>query len=352
MKKDRNFTERKEHSPLSLTELFIFYCKERRKFFYLLILVIVTMYGLGILYQIKEIRQLSYGILLSAFFCLLWGCIDFYKYVKEYKNLYECRLWIGETLKKPWAKGLKDKMYEEILETLWERQRELIFQKKWEEKEREDYYTLWGHQIKTPIAAIHLLLQREEIQNGMELREQVFLVEQYVDMVLQYLRLNSMSSDLLFKKYDIYEIVKKGVKKLKIFFIQKKLTLRLQEFSYNMVTDEKWLLWVLEQVILNAVKYTERGRIEIYMEDGILKISDTGIGVRPEDLPRIFERGFTGYNGREYKKSTGIGLYLCGKILDRLMIPYKVESALGKGTCFFMDCSTEKKEESLQKCKK
>ena len=343
--------ERKEDSPLSLGELLVFYCKERRKFFYLLLLVMATIYSLGILYQIQEIRQLSYGMILSAFFCLLWGCIDFYKYIKEYKDLYECRLWIGDTLKKPSHQGLKARMYGEILEILWKGQRELIFQKRWEEKEREDYYTLWGHQIKTPIAAIYLLLQREEIRNRMELREQVFLVEQYVDMVLQYLRLHSISSDLLFKKYDIYEIVKKAVKKQKVFFIQKNLTLKLQEFSYVMVTDEKWLLWVLEQVILNAVKYTERGRIEICMEDGILKISDTGIGIRTEDLPRIFERGFTGYNGREHKKSTGIGLYLCGKILDRLMIPYKVESTLSKGTTFFMDCSKEKKEESLQKCK-
>ena len=339
MKKDRNPTERKEDSPLSLVELFLLYCKERRMFFYLLILVIGTIYGLGILYQIKEIKQLSYGMVLSAFYCFIWGCIDFYQYVREYKDLYECSLWIGETLKKPLVQGLKDKMYREMLETMWERQKELLFQKRWEEKEREDYYTLWGHQIKTPIAAIHLLLQREEIKNPIELREQVFFIEQYVDMVLQYLRLNSMSADLLLKK-------------LKVFFIQKKLMLRLEEFSYSIVTDEKWLLWVLEQVILNAVKYTERGRIEIQMEEGILKISDTGIGIRPEDLPRIFERGFTGYNGREHKKSTGIGLYLCGKILDRLMIPYKVESTLCKGTTFFMDCSKEKKEENLQKCKK
>ena len=172
-------------------------------FFYLLILVIGTIYGLGILYQIKEIKQLSYGMVLSAFYCFIWGCIDFYQYVREYKDLYECSLWIGETLKKPLVQGLKDKMYREMLETMWERQKELLFQKRWEEKEREDYYTLWGHQIKTPIAAIHLLLQREEIKNPIELREQVFFIEQYVDMVLQYLRLNSMSADLLFKKYNI-----------------------------------------------------------------------------------------------------------------------------------------------------
>jgi signal transduction histidine kinase len=166
--------------------------------------------------------------------------------------------------------------------------------------------------------------------------EELFKIEQYVDMVMYYQRLESISSDFLFRKYDLYDIVKQTLKKYAILFINSKLSLDLQEFECFVVTDEKWLQFALGQIISNALKYTPRGGISIYLEktsgNAQLVVRDTGIGIRPEDLPRIFERGYTGYNGRLDKKSTGIGLYLCKRTLDKLSHTIEVSSEVGKGT--------------------
>jgi signal transduction histidine kinase len=155
-------------------------------------------------------------------------------------------------------------------------------------------------------------------------------------MVMYYQRLESISSDFLFRKYDLYDIVKQTLKKYAILFINSKLSLDLQEFECFVVTDEKWLQFALGQIISNALKYTPRGGISIYLEktsgNAQLVVRDTGIGIRPEDLPRIFERGYTGYNGRLDKKSTGIGLYLCKRTLDKLSHTIEVSSEVGKGT--------------------
>lgn len=210
-----------------------------------------------------------------------------------------------------------------------------------------DYYTMWVHQIKTPISAMHLLLQTEETgqagDNG-ELKEQLFKIEEYVNMILQYLRLDG-GSDLVIKTHDLDEIVRQAVRKYAGMFVRKRLTLNFEPLNCQVLTDEKWLVFVIEQVISNAIKYTKQGGISIYMEKGkdhILVISDTGIGIALEDQPRIFEKGFTGYNGRSDKKSTGIGLYLCRRILTRLSHTVAVESEPGVGTKIKIDLSTER----------
>lgn len=172
--------------------------------------------------------------------------------------------------------------------------------------------------------------------SGRLLDEELFRIEQYVEMVLYYQRLDSITSDFLFKKYDLRDIVNQAVKKHAMFFINSRLSFYMEEFSCSVVTDEKWLQFVIEQLLSNALKYTRRGGISIRIEEtdetALLIIEDTGIGIRPEDLPRIFERGYTGYNGRLDKKSTGIGLYMCKKVLEKLSHTIKVTSEVGKGT--------------------
>ena len=194
-----------------------------------------------------------------------------------------------------------------------------------------DYFTLWAHQIKTPIAAMRLLLQTDCSPENDELEEQLFKIEQYVEMVLQY----SISSDLEIKSYDLGGIVRAAVKKYRKQFLRKKTKVIVGDINCRVLTDEKWLSFVIEQIISNALKYTSDGAVEIYMDksaEKTLVIADTGIGIRPEDLPRIFEKGFTGFNGREDKKSTGIGLFLCKKILTKLSHTITVTSEVGKGT--------------------
>jgi len=203
-----------------------------------------------------------------------------------------------------------------------------------EKKEMEEYYMLWAHQIKTPIAAMNILLQSGEL-NPRELSAELFKIEQYVEMVLGYLRTEQMTSDLTLKKYDLFNMIRQAIRKYSRLFILQKIKLNLEEMDYQVITDEKWLLFAIEQILSNALKYTKEGSISIYMSKerkDTLVIEDTGIGISPEDLPRVVEKGFTGYNGRDHKKSTGLGLYLSKEILGKLNHQLKLESKVGVGT--------------------
>ena len=195
-----------------------------------------------------------------------------------------------------------------------------------------DYYTMWVHQIKTPIASMHLILQKEDSEDSRRLRAELFRVEQYVQMVLCFLRLDSDFTDYVIKEYRVDDIIRPAVRRLAPQFIMKKLSLEYEQTDEVALTDEKWLGFVVEQVLSNAVKYTSEGSISIKCDGDRLVISDTGIGIAAEDLPRIFDKGYTGFNGRADRKASGIGLYLCRRICDNLGHSIKVESAAGQGT--------------------
>ena len=195
-----------------------------------------------------------------------------------------------------------------------------------------DYYTMWVHQIKTPIASMHLILQKEDSEDSRRLRAELFRVEQYVQMVLCFLRLDSDFTDYVIKEYRVDDIIRPAVRKLAPQFIMKKLALEYEHTDEVALTDEKWLSFVVEQVLSNAVKYTSSGSISIKCDGDRLVISDTGIGIAAEDLPRIFDKGYTGFNGRADRKASGIGLYLCRRICDNLGHSIKAESAAGQGT--------------------
>lgn len=195
-----------------------------------------------------------------------------------------------------------------------------------------DYYTMWVHQIKTPIASMRITLENMDSPEARKLTADLLRIEQYVNMVLTYLRLQSESSDYVLKDYEIDELVKPAIRRFSSEFIGRRLSLSYEPIRERVVTDEKWFGFVLEQVLSNALKYTKEGGIRIYMEDTNLVVEDTGIGIAPEDVPRIFEKGFTGFNGRLDQKASGIGLFLCKKICDRLKLPIRAESKTSEGT--------------------
>ena len=206
--------------------------------------------------------------------------------------------------------------------------------------EMVDYYTVWAHQIKTPIAAMRLTLQSEDTESSRTLSAQLFKIEQYAEMVLTFLRLDSDSTDYVIKNYDLDGIVRRSVRKFAGEFIGKKLKLEYEPVRYSVLTDEKWLSFVIEQVLSNSLKYTARGYVRIYLkEPSVLCIEDSGIGIAPEDLPRVFENGYTGYNGRADMKASGIGLYLCRRICENLGHTITVESTVGKGTTVYISLS-------------
>lgn len=195
------------------------------------------------------------------------------------------------------------------------------------------YYTLWVHQIKTPISSMRLLLQSQPDGGSGAVAQELFKIERYVEMVLGYLRLETITSDLCLAPCPVRPIAAKAAKKFAPQFIYKKLSLTIEDFPNRVVTDEKWLLFVLEQLLSNAVKYTRQGGVAVSMESqDVLLIRDTGVGIAAEDLPLVFQRGFTGHNGRAETTSTGLGLYLVKQVLDKLQTPIDIRSAVGEGT--------------------
>ena len=196
-----------------------------------------------------------------------------------------------------------------------------------------DYYTLWVHQIKTPIAASQLLVAEvADRQLKQQLEQEIFKIDSYTNLVLQYLRLESFHDDLVLKQVQIEDLVKEIIRKYALFFIQKGLNVNLHDLDKEIVTDKKWLLVVIEQIISNSLKYTKEGGLEIYMDGQELCIKDTGIGIKNSDVLRVFERGFSGYNGRLTQQSSGLGLYLSKKISEELGHQIRIESEVGKGT--------------------
>ena len=213
-----------------------------------------------------------------------------------------------------------------------------------------DYYSAWVHQIKTPIAVMQMTLQGDVTAEHQALLAELFRIQQYVDMVLSYQRLESESSDLVIRAYDLDAIVREIVGKYLPVCMQKGLRLSYDrseagEGPVQVLTDEKWLMFIIGQILDNAVKYTAEGAITLSVtKDKMLRVADTGLGIAPGDLPRIFEKGFTGYNGRTDKTATGLGLYLCRTAAGKLNHRLWCESTPGQGSVFFIDLHTDKLE--------
>ena len=206
-----------------------------------------------------------------------------------------------------------------------------------------EYYTLWAHQIKTPIAAMRLTLQNEDSPLSRRLTAELGRVERYADMVLAYLRLDSAATDYVLRETELDPVVRGAVKRFSSEFIERRLALDFRPTGARVLTDEKWLSFVLEQLLSNALKYTPAGSVSIYMEgENVLCIEDTGIGIAPEDLPRIFEQGYTGLNGRADKRASGLGLYLCRRVCGNLGHRITAESEPGKGTVVRLDLSRKR----------
>lgn len=208
-----------------------------------------------------------------------------------------------------------------------------------EEKRRADvknYLTIWTHQIKSPIFALRLLLKKDEI-NKTDCEKEIFEIEEYVGNILGYARLNADSTDYVFSKYNLDEIIRGVIRKYSIQFIGKNNSLDFCETKKIILTDAKWFSFLLEQIISNAIKYTQNGRVAIYLKKDELVIEDNGIGIMPEDLPRIFDAGYTGYNGRLEKKSTGLGLTLSKNIGKSLRVTLRCESEPKIGTKMYIN---------------
>lgn len=324
-------------------KLFLKYLKIHRKGIGSFLLFSVIFFVIFWLYELPA-EAVLYACAVCGFLGLVILVLDYLRFVKKYRKLLLVKQEVGITLEKlPEATNEMELLYQELLQGLYQQKQQSVDEHNSRYKELMEYYTIWAHQIKTPIAAMDLILQKEDTALTRELREELRRIGQYVEMVLVVLRLDSESTDYVIQEYELDDLIKQAVRKYASQFIYKKIQLVYEPVQLRVVTDEKWLLFVLEQVLSNALKYTRTGSIEITVKDqGILCIRDTGIGIAAEDLPRIFEKGYTGYNGRSDKKASGIGLYLCRRILGKLGHTVTAESEVGVGTTIQIDLRQQK----------
>lgn len=303
---------------------FKYYLRSRKLLCSLLFIFYSLLFIFSYLFE-DERTVLQYVIILLLLTSLIGLILDF---VKQYQNFRRAVLYGESDAYTPLEALLTSR-----IRTLEKDKKELKIQHQEKQSDLLDYYTLWVHQIKTPIAASKLLvqdLQEQTFKNQLE--QELFKIDSYTNLVLQYLRLESFHDDLVVEKENIEDLVKEVVKKYTLFFIQQGLSLNLHDLNHTVITDKKWFLVILEQVLSNSLKYTKQGSIEIFFQEDTLHMKDTGLGIQNSDLLRVFERGFSGYNGRLTHQSSGLGLYLSKKIADKLGHELHLHSVVGEGT--------------------
>lgn len=304
------------------------------------VLTVLTEWVVFYLYRIMWEPLLYAGVLTLAVGLLLLG-LDLRREMQAARE----RLRLREAILTEWnnlpeERTLEQADYGDMIRSLGRQLRQETAAQEAQRQDMLDYYTTWVHQIKTPMAVMKLYLGAESPEHR-AMGAELFRMEQYVDMVLQYLRLDGGENDLVITRCDLDELIREAVRRYGPQFVLRKLSLHYEPTERTVVTDRKWFVCILEQLPSNAIKYTPEGCITICLEGDCLRISDTGIGIAPEDLPRIFEKGYTGENGRLERTSSGLGLYLAGKAAALLHIPITVDSRPGQGTTFTLHLRQE-----------
>lgn len=300
-----------------------------------------------------------YPALLSTVLMITLFTLGYFKEKKRHDMVQDAMLrreLINETMLPP-ALTIVEDDYRELVRVLQQERVSALTAVNMKYDRLSEYYTLWAHQIKTPIASMRLKLSGMDSEAVRAVSSDLLRIEQYVDMVMTYVRLDSDSTDYQFRMTSLDEVIKSNLRKFSTDFISKKLSLEYEPTDIEVLTDGKWLGFVLEQLLSNSVKYTQKGHISVKVTPNnqkqevistvgsdnaagssvshntvSIQIADTGMGISSENLPRIFELGFTGYNGRTDNRASGIGMYLCKRVCDNLGTDIKVESVVGEGT--------------------
>lgn len=284
--------------------------------------------------------EIGYGLLLSAVLALTATVISFVRLAVRIKRLDTALNNLPEEAGVlPAPATPTEELWRRLACAYLRRCQDMASRMQADEKAQNDYYTLWLHQIKTPLSALDLMAQSSCELDRPLMRQELLKIEQYAGMALSYQRLDGLHRDLVLTEVPLYPLCCQAARKLRPLFQYGQISLRLEPFSGTALTDSKWLSAVIVQVLTNALKYTPPGgSITVSMPaKQVLMVEDTGIGIRSEDVPRVFERGFTGHTGRSHEKSTGIGLYLCKRICDELGHRIDLTSRLGKGTSVTLD---------------
>lgn len=319
--------------------------------------MIVTMSCIHLLYMYligARKQDMVYAAVLDAILLLITVLVGFFRYSSKVKALSNAlKRPVEEQAQLPEATDDVEILYHRLLENQSIARSESESSAAVRQSRMRDYYSMWVHQIKTPISAMKLLLEveREELgqlicddeqsqyllsDNMDSFEDELFRIEEYVSMALQYQRVSSTENDFVLEKISLDGVIRDTIKKYAKIMIRRHIGINYSGTKKQVYTDEKWLAFILEQILSNAIKYTPQGFVTIETAEEkdrfFITIKDTGIGIKAEDLPRVFEKGYTGYNGHADKKATGIGLYLCRQMADKLGHTIRMESEIGKGT--------------------
>ena len=203
------------------------------------------------------------------------------------------------------------------------------------QKDIQEYFSMWVHQIKTPITCLEILTE-----DNKEMKMQLKSIDNYTNMAINYLKLNLHEKDMDISVVDVDNLLNMLIKKYSLLFINSHISLDFRKNGLKCITDSKWLSVLLEQILSNAIKYSENSQIilDSFKKDNsvVILIEDHGIGIPEEDINRIFDKGYSGFNGRLKQKSSGLGLYLAKSIADKLDIRLKVDSTVGQGSKFYV----------------
>lgn len=310
-----------------------------RKYIISVFIFFYSAFALTLWLEQASLTMMLYPLLISLTVVALFALLDFihyYQTINHLNNILQTSISIVDNL--PATKNYQEQVYQNIIHHFNQDYKHLIHHQNQQYQQALEYYTLWVHQVKVPISALKLTADGlDGSKQKTIISTQLTHIDRYVDMVLTYLRMESINQDLLLQQIDVYPLLTNSIKKYADIFIHNKIKVQIEPFSLITTSDQKWLSFVFDQVISNALKYTKNGIVSITADGQKLLITDTGIGIAPEDLPRIFERGFTGFNGRFNQKSSGLGLFLVKKILDVLGHTITIESTVGVGTIVTID---------------
>ncbi|MBF8969681.1 sensor histidine kinase [Streptococcus sp. NLN76] len=301
------------------------FLREYRTFFLAYILLTSSYLILFYLYQLPwafflQSVFLSWTIFLILILSLFWKFFHRMKALQD--GIHESDLYL---LNKP-----IDRAYLSLLEKEKDDARQQLLSYKKREEDLQAVVKLWSHQMKVPLAALSLMSQTKKL-DPQDVDNQLLRLDNYQANLLNYLKLSNQSSDFRFEEVEVRQIMVDLVKKYRTHFLHKQIAVSI-EGKWKLKSDRKWLSFALSQILDNAIKYSqEGGSVQIQLDKGV-RISDQGIGILQEDIPRLFDQGFTGFNGREHQKASGFGLYLAKRVLDQLELDIEVRSQVDEGT--------------------
>lgn len=318
------------------------FIKDRLIYIMLILFSVITSQILLLPFNILLYIRIYVGIV-PLLFLIISMLIEYYhkqKYYQELKNemeKLEQKYLISEIVKNP--DFIEGQILKEILQDTGKSMLENVNEYKYLQEDYKEYIELWIHEVKMPITTSKMIIENNKTEATQSINEELDKIENYIEQALFYARSNTVEKDYYIKKVALKEIINPAVLKNKESLIQNRVNVEIQNIDSRIYTDSKWCIFIVNQIIQNAIKYSkkEERKIEITAEEQkehvTLKIADNGIGIKQGEIARVFEKGFTGENGRIHgQKSTGIGLYLCKKLCDKLGIGLQLDSQEGIGT--------------------